>query len=132
MSDEAGIWKYGIAAIYTMMAEFALLENLLVYLTLHPTKSPPNNNKRPYAPSVLSKKSATVDCRTIAHGGPQRSLYTKSETTSPTVSSDALMLSIVIDAYDGSDVATAGVTGAYLQAKMDGVVIMKFSCRYIM
>ena len=57
----------------------------------------------------------------------QRSLYDKSETTSPTVSSDALMLSIMIDAYEGRDVATADIAGAYLKAYMDDFVVMKFT-----
>jgi hypothetical protein len=59
----------------------------------------------------------------------QRSLYnTKSETTSPTVSSDALLLLIVIDAYKEQDVATADmIAGAYLKAIMDNFVVMKFT-----
>ena len=53
-------------------------------------------------------------------------LYDKSETASPTVSTDALMLSIIVDAHEGRDVATADMTGAYLKADMDDFVVMKF------
>ena len=39
---------------------------------------------------------------------------------------DALMLSIMIDAHEDRDVATADVVGAYLKALMDDFVLMKF------
>jgi hypothetical protein len=50
-----------------------------------------------------------------------------SETTSPTVSTDALMLSIMVNAHEGRDVATADVVGAYLKAYMDEFLVMKFT-----
>jgi len=43
----------------------------------------------------------------------------KEETTSPTVSTDALMLSIIIDAFENCDMATTDVEGAYLHADME-------------
>jgi hypothetical protein len=42
---------------------------------------------------------------------------------SPTVSTDALMLSLMIDSLEGRDVATANITGAYLHADMDEFVL---------
>jgi hypothetical protein len=50
---------------------------------------------------------------------------------SPTVSSDALMLSILVDAHERRDVDTADVTGAYLRADMDDVVIVKFTGEFV-
>ena len=43
------------------------------------------------------------------------------------MATDALLLSILIDAHEGRDVATADVAGAYLKAYMDELVIMKFT-----
>ena len=51
--------------------------------------------------------------------------YTKEETTSPTVSTDALMISLMIDAKERRDVATADVKGAYLHADMEEFVLLK-------
>jgi hypothetical protein len=76
---------------------------------------------------IKEKRDGRLKGRTVADGRPQRSLYTKYETASPTVSTDALMLSIMIDAHEGRDVATADVAGAYLKADMDDFVIMKFT-----
>jgi Reverse transcriptase (RNA-dependent DNA polymerase) len=54
-------------------------------------------------------------------------MYEKSETSSPTVSTDSLMYSVMIDAKEGRDVATAFVVGAYLNADMDRFSLMKLT-----
>jgi hypothetical protein len=61
----------------------------------------------------------------VANGRAQRSLYTKDETSSVTVATDALMLSILINAKERRDVATADVTGAYLHAEMKLFTLLK-------
>jgi hypothetical protein len=63
--------------------------------------------------------------RTCADGSTQRDKYTKEQTASPTVSTDALMLSLIIDMYERRDVATADVVGAYLNADMDDFTLLK-------
>lgn len=50
---------------------------------------------------------------------------TKEETSSPTVSTEALMLTCVTDAKEGRYVATCDVPGAFMQAKMNEKVIMR-------
>jgi hypothetical protein len=47
------------------------------------------------------------------------------------VSSKALLLSILIDAYEVRDDATADIAGAYLRAKMKDVVILKFLGEFV-
>jgi hypothetical protein len=51
--------------------------------------------------------------------------YTKEETTSPTVSTDALMISLMIDAKERRDVATADVKGADSHTDMEDFVLSK-------
>jgi len=48
----------------------------------------------------------------------------KVEMISPTVSTDALMLSIIINAFENRDVATANVEGAYLHTDMEDFVLL--------
>jgi hypothetical protein len=55
----------------------------------------------------------------------------KLDLTFPTVTSDALLLSILIDAHEGRDHATAEVAVAYRRAEMDDVFLIKFSCRFV-
>jgi hypothetical protein len=52
-------------------------------------------------------------------------LYDKNDTASPTVATDALI--IILEAFEGRDVATADVAGAYLKADMKDFVVMKFT-----
>jgi hypothetical protein len=61
----------------------------------------------------------------VVDGRPQRQLYTKEETSSPTISTDALMLSLLIGATEHMDVATANVAGAYLHAEMEDLTLQK-------
>jgi hypothetical protein len=58
---------------------------------------------------INEKRCGKIKGRTVADGRPHRALYTKDETSSPTVSTDALMLSLLIDAHEHRDVATADV-----------------------
>ena len=50
---------------------------------------------------------------------------TKEETSSPTVSIEALMLTCVIDAKEQRNVAVVDLLGAFMQSDMEGEVIMK-------
>ena len=59
-----------------------------------------------------------------ANGSTQRSRYEKGETTSPTVSTDSILITSAIDAHEGKDVAVIDLPGAFLHAEMDDVVHM--------
>jgi hypothetical protein len=49
----------------------------------------------------------------------------KEETSSPTVATEALILTCVIDAMEGRDAATCDIPGAFMQSDMKGKVVMK-------
>jgi uncharacterized protein YeaC (DUF1315 family) len=61
---------------------------------------------------LKEKRNGDLKGRTVADSRKQRPLYTKAETASPTVSTIALILTIMIDAFERRDVATADVAGA--------------------
>jgi hypothetical protein len=50
---------------------------------------------------------------------------TKEDTSSPTVATESLMLTCIIDAIEGRDVATVDLPGAFMQSDMEGTVHMK-------
>ena len=52
-------------------------------------------------------------------------MYTKAETASPTVSLEASMMSLMIDALEEKDVATADVGGAFLHREMKDLLLLK-------
>ena len=46
--------------------------------------------------------------------------------SSPAITNKALLLSLMIDAYEGRDVVTATVAGVYLRANMPNYVLLQF------
>ena len=75
---------------------------------------------------MKEKRDCSLKGRSVADGRKQRGLYPKEETTSPTVSIDALFLSLLIDSWEEREVATADVPGAYLLADMPDRVIVRY------
>ena len=49
---------------------------------------------------------------------PPKAVYHKVETSSPTAPLAGIMLTCMIDSYEGRDVATVDIPGAFLQTKM--------------
>ena len=75
---------------------------------------------------VTKKRSGKIKGRTVADGRKQRDYIPRDDITLPTISTEALMISLAIDAHEGRKVSTADVEGAYLHADMDKKVIMMF------
>lgn len=61
----------------------------------------------------------------MADGRKQHMPYNKEDITSPTVSTDALLMSLVINAIENRFVANEDVPGAYLQTSMPDFVLIK-------
>ena len=70
------------------------------------------------------KRSEKIKGRMCSNGSTQRSRYEKGEATSPTVSTDAVLITSAIDAHEGRDIAVIDLPGAFLHAKMDDMVYM--------
>ena len=128
MSARVGLRKHGERAEEALLQEFMQMRDLDVYEILDPMKLSHEQKKAALRALNLlqEKRNGKLKGRTVADGRKQRPLYTKSETASPTVSTTALMLTIMVDAYERRDVATADVAGAYLKATMDDYVLIKF------
>ena len=75
---------------------------------------------------VTKKRSGKIKGRSVADGRKQRDYIPREDITSPTISTEALMISLAIDAHEGRKVSTTDVEGAYLHADMDEKVIMMF------
>ena len=111
-----------------LMKEFALMEDLNVYEAVHAATLTREQRRAALRAIILfkEKRCGTLKGWTVADGRPQRDLYNRVETESPTVSTDGLLLKIIIDAYESQEVATADITGAYLKVFMKDFVLMKF------
>ena len=73
---------------------------------------------------MKEKKSGRLKGRASADGRPQRLYVQKEDAASPTVSIEALLLSLAIDAKEDRVVATADIPGAFLSAKLFSEVII--------
>ena len=127
MSAKEGIRKHGQKAIDALFQEFCQLHDKSVFEGIHASDLTYDQRRTALRAVNLIKEKRTgkIKGRTCANGKPQRKLFSKEETTSPTISTDALMLSILIDAKERRDVAVADVEGAYLHADMDVFTVMK-------
>jgi Reverse transcriptase (RNA-dependent DNA polymerase)/Zinc knuckle len=127
MSASVGIRKHGQAAVDALFKEFAQLDDKEVFEPVQAhsiTKSQKASALRAIN-LIKEKRSGELKGRTCADGRPQRSMYAKDETASPTIATDALMITLMVDAAERRDVATADVVGAYLHALMPDYVLMK-------
>jgi Reverse transcriptase (RNA-dependent DNA polymerase) len=129
MTAQVGIKKHGDKAVEALLAEFCQLDDKSVF---QPREASELTSKQKYGALrainlIKEKRCGKLKGRTCADGRSQKGLYDKQQTTSPTVSTDALMVSLMIDSLEQRDVATADVTGAYLNADMDEFVLIKLS-----
>ena len=74
---------------------------------------------------LKQKRSGRIKGRGCADGRKQREFITKEESSTPTISTEALFLTCIIDALEKRDVATTEIPGAFMQADMDEIVNMK-------
>src|SRR5210317_2147905 len=136
MSAKKGIDKYGKEAEQKLISEFAQLLEYSVFHGRHANELT-TDEKRGAANMINSveeklnrghtEENPVLRARSVFNGRVQRGLYTKEETASPTVSQDAFAITAIIDAIEKRDVAVTDIKGAYLNAKMKDMVIMRIS-----
>ena len=76
---------------------------------------------------IKEKRSGTIKARACADGRKQRRYIAKEDVASPTIQLESLIVSLIIDAKEGRDVAIADVVGAYLLANMQDYVLIKLT-----
>jgi hypothetical protein len=79
----------------------------------------------PYLMFLTEKRDGTKKARGCADGSKQE--MDKEKTSSPVISTDALFITLVIDAMEGRDVATIDIPGAFLQTEAKPGTFMKIT-----
>lgn len=99
MTATAGIKKHGQKAIDALYKELSLLDSKAVFsLKKADNLSGPQKKAALRAINLIKeKRDGALKGQSCADGSSQRSLYTKEESVSSTVSNDSLMLSLMID-----------------------------------
>jgi Cobalamin biosynthesis protein CobT (nicotinate-mononucleotide:5, 6-dimethylbenzimidazole phosphoribosyltransferase) len=136
MSGNAGLKKHGKAGEKCLIKEFTQFKNMDVMDAVDPdTMTPQQKQEALGMVSVMQEKrdhtptNPSLKYRACADGRKQRAFYSKEETTSPALSPDGFLLTLMTDAMEGRDVAISDVVGAYLNAWMDDYVTMKLTGR---
>ena len=78
-----------------------------------------------YLMFLKRKRCGKVKARGCADGRKQRKYTAKESSTSPTVSSEAVFLTAMMDAMEERDVAVVDIPGAFMQADMDELVFVR-------
>jgi len=127
MTAKAGVKKHGKAAVTALFEEFFQLDDKTVFKGVdQATLSRKQKRMALRAINLIKeKRCGKLKGRTVADGSVQRNMCTKEETASSTVSNDALMLTMLVDAWERRDVGSADVNGAYLHADMDDYTLLK-------
>ena len=126
MSAKAGIKKFGDRAVAAMLSEYKQLNSGAVpgkpvFGCIDPNTLTREEKRRALEAVNLIKKKrcGKIKGRTCANGSKQKRYLKHGETiSSPTVSLEAIIGTLLIDANEGRDVAIFDVPGAYLQAEM--------------
>ena len=68
---------------------------------------------------VVKKRDGVTKARIVAGGNQQRGHVTKEESSSPTVSTESVLLTSIVDAHEGREVAVIDIPNAYIQTHVD-------------
>ena len=79
-----------------------------------------------YLMLLKKKRCGTIKGCGCADGWKQQAYITKEESTSPTISTEAVFLTAVVDAWENRKMAALDVPGAFMQVDMDELVHVRF------
>jgi hypothetical protein len=76
---------------------------------------------------VVKKRTGETKARLVGGGNKQREYLTKEDSSSPTVATESVLLTSIVDADEGRDVAIIDIPNAFIQTrvkeKKDWVII---------
>jgi hypothetical protein len=68
---------------------------------------------------LKKKRDGKIKGRTVAGGNKQQDYITKEESSSPTVATESVLLTSIIDAEEGRDVAVIDIPNAFIQTQIE-------------
>ena len=114
MPIRRGLKLFGSQGISAVKAELQQLHNLKVM----EAKSLTTTQKREalgYLMFLKRKRSGKVNARGCADGRPQRAYIPQEDARAPTVSTEAVFMTAVIDAMENRTVAVVDIPGAFMR-----------------
>ena len=129
MSLKAGLRTFGKDGEIAVEKEMRQLHDRGVMIPVHKKNLTPDQRREAlaYLMFLKRKRCGKVKGRGCADGRKQRACITREESTAPTVSTEAVFLTAVIDALESREVAVLDVPGAFMQADIDELVHVRFT-----
>ena len=126
MSASRGIKKFGQRAIDALATEWEQLDTLSVFKgrDYDSLSKQDRCSALKTVQLIKEKKDGKIKGRTCVNGSRQRLYTAEEDASSPTVSTEALLITAAVDAAEERFVATCDITGAFLKADMDEFVLI--------
>jgi len=114
-----GIKKFGERGRQSALSEMKQLHDRDCFTPIDVTTLTTTERKRAMESLIflVEKKSGKVKARHCANGSVQRGWMSREDTSSPTVSTEAIFLTSVIEAEEERDVATCDIPNAFIQTE---------------
>ena len=121
LSMKAGLKKWGEQASGGVTEELAQLHYRDTFEPVDAKKMSKQEFKEALESHLFlkQKRDGKVKGRVVAGGNRQRDYISKEEATSPTVKLESVLLSAIIDAKEGRDVATVDIPNAFVQTRLE-------------
>ena len=129
MSMRKGLKVFGAGGYAAVKQEMQQLHDRRVMQPVRRKDLSPAQKKEAlgYLMFLKKKRCGKIKGRGCADGRKQRAYITKEESTSPTISTEAVFLTAVVNAWEHRKVAVLDVPGAFMQVDMDELVHVRFS-----
>ena len=129
MSLKAGLRTFGNDGVKALEKEMRQLHDRGVMIPVQRETLTLEQRKEAlaYLMFLKRKRCGKVKGRGCADGRKQRAYIAKEEATAPTVSTEAVFLTAIIDALENREVAVLDVPGAFMQADIDELVHVRFT-----
>jgi hypothetical protein len=129
LSLKAGLKQWGAKAFTAAESEMKQLHFRDTFKPKH-WRELTHNQRQTVLEShmFLKEKRETkkIKGRTVAGGNKQRDYISKEDASSPTVATEAVLLSCIIDAEEGRDVAVIDIPNAFIQTRVEDENDMAF------
>ena len=129
MSLKTGLRAFGADGAKAVEKEMKQLHDREVMFPVHKKSLTQEQRKEAlaYLMFLKRKRCGKIKGRGCADGRKQRAYIAREDSTAPTVSTEAVFLTAVIDAMEDRDVAVLDVPGAFMQADIDELVHVRFT-----
>ncbi len=125
MSMNKGLKIVGEAGIEAVRSEMAQLHDCKVMKPVHSRELTPEEQREAlaYLMFLKQKRCGKVKGRGCADGRKQRGYTDRADAASPTVATEAVFLTAIIDTLENRDVAVINIPGAFMQVDLDDETI---------